>query len=363
MLAFENDYSEGCHPRILEAFARTNLQSEPGYGTDRFCAEATERIRRACAVPEADVVFLTGGTQTNQVVLDALLKPWEGVVAAETGHVAVHEAGAIEATGHKVLTLPQHNGKLDAGELEAFLAAFWADENHEHMVFPGAVYVSHPTEVGTLYSRAELEALSAVCRAREIPLYLDGARLGYGLAAPGTDVTLPDVARLCDAFYIGGTKVGALCGEAVVFPAGAPAHFTTQVKSHGALVAKGRLLGVQFAELFSPAERGADGAGDSLCAAEDTLYWALGAHAIQMAERLRAVLAAHGCTFFLDSPTNQQFVVLGNDAYERLRERVRVSFWERVGESHTAVRFATSWATRSEDIEALDAALGEVLNK
>lgn len=363
MLAFENDYSEGCHPRILEAFARTNYESEPGYGADRFCASAARRIRHACAAPEADVVFLTGGTQTNQVVIDALLKPWEGVVAAETGHVAVHEAGAIEATGHKVLTLPQHDGKIDAAELDAMVRSFYADDNHDHMVFPGAVYISHPTEVGTLYTLSELEALSAVCRARKLPLYVDGARLAYGLAAPGADVTLPDLARLADAFYIGGTKVGALCGEAVVFPHGQPAHFVTQVKSHGALVAKGRLLGVQFDALFSPADQDAAQAGEkdgepALCAAEDTLYYALGAHALSMAERLKRVLAAHGLPFYLESPTNQQFVVLGNDAYEQLRRRVRVSFWERVGADRTAVRFATSWATRPEDLEELDRVLG-----
>ena len=362
MLAFENDYSEGCHPRVLEEFARTNLESEPGYGTDRFCAEAAERIRVACAAPQADVVFLTGGTQTNQVVLDALLKPWEGVVAAETGHVAVHEAGAIEATGHKVLTLPQHAGKVAATDLAALLETFYADDNHEHMVFPGAVYISHPTEVGTLYSLAELEELSRVCRAHDLPLYLDGARLGYGLAAPGTDVTLPDIARLCDAFYIGGTKVGALCGEAVVFPAGQPAHFVTQVKQHGALVAKGRLLGVQFNALFAPAEvpEGERATAASPCAAEDTLYYALGAHAMEMAARLKGVLAARGCAFYLDSPTNQQFVVLENSVYVRLREHVRASYWERVDENHTAVRFATSWATTPENIDALDAVLAEI---
>ena len=361
MLAFENDYSEGCHPRILEAFARTNFESAPGYGTDRFCARAAARIRNACNAPDASVFFLTGGTQANQVMIDALLKPWEGVVAAETGHVAVHEAGAIEATGHKVLALPQHDGKVNAGELREMVESFYGDANHDHMVFPGAVYISHPTEFGTLYTLSELEELSAVCRAHRMPLYVDGARLAYGLAAPGSDVTLPDLARLADAFYIGGTKVGALCGEAVVFPHGEPAHFVTQVKSHGALLAKGRLLGVQFDALFSPAEPegAAAGVAPALCAVEDTLYYALGAHALAMAERLKRVLAAHDLPFYLDSPTNQQFVVLENGAYERLRERVRMSFWERVDAKRTAVRFATSWATRPEDIEALDRLLGD----
>ena len=341
MLSFVNDYSEGAHPAILEAFTRTNLQQEPGYGEDAFCASAREKIRAACADPTADVFFLAGGTQTNQVVIDTVLASYEGVVAAQTGHVSQHEAGAIEFTGHKVLTLPQHEGKIDALELDAFVDAFYGDENHEHMVFPGMVYISHPTEYGTLYTLDELTALHDVCARWNLPLYMDGARLGYGLVTPGTDVTLPDVARLCDAFYIGGTKVGALIGEAVVFPrAGMPAHFVTMVKQHGALLAKGRVLGLQFDVLFT-----------------DELYTRIARNALDCAEILRQALVQKGYTFLVNSPTNQILVVLENDRYKELSQQVSMSYWERVDDTHTAVRFATSWATRKEDVEALIALL------
>lgn len=341
MLSFVNDYSEGAHPAILEAFTRTNLQQEPGYGEDAFCASAREKIRAACADPTADVFFLAGGTQTNQVVIDTVLASYEGVVAAQTGHVSQHEAGAIEFTGHKVLTLPQHEGKIDALELDAFVDAFYGDENHEHMVFPGMVYISHPTEYGTLYTLDELTALHDVCARWKLPLYMDGARLGYGLVTPGTDVTLPDVARLCDAFYIGGTKVGALIGEAVVFPrAGMPAHFVTMVKQHGALLAKGRVLGLQFDVLFT-----------------DELYTRIARNALDCAEILRQALVQKGYTFLVNSPTNQILVVLENDRYKELSQQVSMSYWERVDDTHTAVRFATSWATRKEDVEALIALL------
>lgn len=337
MLSFVNDYSEGAHPAILEALARTNLQQEPGYGDDVFCASARDKIRTACADPEADVFFLAGGTQTNQVVIDSLLRSYEGVVACVTGHVAQHEAGAIEFTGHKVLTLPQHDGKIDAGELDAYVSGFYGDDNHDHMVFPGMVYVSHPTEYGTLYSLAELEALHEVCSRWHLPLYLDGARLGYGLVTPGTDVTLPDVARLTDAFYIGGTKVGALIGEAVVFPReGMPEHFLTMVKQHGALLAKGRVLGIQFDALFT-----------------DDLYTRIARNAIECAEVLRAALDERGYRYLVPNRTNQVLVVLEDERLAELKRSVAVSFWERVDETHTAVRFATSWATRMEDIEAL----------
>lgn len=266
MISFENDYSTGAHPRILEALAATNLEPAPGYGSDRFCESVAARIRAACDDETADVFFLTGGTQTNAVVISALLAGHEGVIAADTGHIAVHEAGAIEATGHKVLTVPECDGKLRAADVEAYLETFYADASYTHMVFPGMVFIAHPSELGTLYSLAELEELSALCRRHQIPLYLDGARLAYGLAAPDTDVSLTDIARLTDAFYIGGTKCGALCGEAVVFPRGGmPRHFLTHAKQHGALLAKGRLLGVQFDTLFT-----------------DRLYDELGRHAIAM---------------------------------------------------------------------------------
>ena len=337
MLSFENDYSEGCHESILKAFSETNLVQQVGYGEDEYSLRAKEKIRLACQAPNADIFFIVGGTQTNQVVIDALLSGTEGVVAAVTGHVNVHEAGAIEYTGHKVLTLPQYEGKMKAEDLKNYLSSFYADPTCSHMVYPGAVYISHPTEYGTLYSLKELAALSAVCREYEIPLFLDGARLGYGLMSLETDVTLPDIARLCDAFYIGGTKVGALCGEAVVFPRhNAPPRFTTHIKQHGAMVAKGRLLGVQFDALFT-----------------DSLYFRLGRHAIEMAEELKKGFLERGYSFYLHSPTNQQFVILKNEELERLSRSVRFSFWEKKDEDHSVVRFATSWCTPKENIEKL----------
>ena len=251
MLYFENDYCEGAHPAILQKLVETNFEKVSGYGTDPYCASAKEKIRAACACPEADVFFISGGTQANAVVIGSMLHRWEGVLAATTGHVAAHEAGAIEFTGHKVLSLPHTNGKVAAKDVENFCRTFYADANMDHLVFPGMVYISHPSEYGTLYTKAELEALSAVCHTYHMPLFMDGARLGYGLVSEGTDVTLADIARLTDVFYIGGTKVGALCGEAVVFPHGAPAHFMTMVKQQGALLAKGRLMGLQFDVLFT----------------------------------------------------------------------------------------------------------------
>lgn len=337
MISFENDYAEGAHPAILQKLLDTNFDQQPGYGNDAYCASAKEKIRSACNAPDADIYFIVGGTQTNAVVIGTMLAPYEGVVAAETGHINVHEAGAIEYTGHKVLTVPQHEGKMHADELEALLKSFWADGSHEHMVFPGMVYLSHPTEYGTLYTRDELTSISQICRQYEIPLFLDGARMGYGLMSPDTDVDLPFISQVCDAFYIGGTKVGALCGEAVVFPRNnAPKHFITMVKQRGAMVAKGRLLGVQFDALFT-----------------DDLYFKISAHAIAMAQKVKAGFAAKGYQFLLDSPTNQQFVILENKKLKELQNKVVFSIWEPVDENHTAVRFATSWATREENVDAL----------
>ena len=337
MLSFENDYSEGAHEEILRRLTETNRAQQVGYGEDEYSQSAKEKIRAACQAPDADVFFLVGGTQSNAVVIDSVLHATEGVVSAVTGHVNQHEAGAIEFTGHKVIPLPAHDGKIDAGELRALLTTFYADPSHPHMVFPGMVYVSHPTEYGTLYTAGELEALAGVCREYEIPLYLDGARLGYGLMSEGTDVTLPLIAQLCDVFYIGGTKVGALCGEAVVFPRhGAPKRFVTQIKQHGAMVAKGRLIGVQFDALFT-----------------DGLYFRVARHAIDMAEKLKQGFMQRGFRFFLDSPTNQQFVILTNEQMEKIGKTIRFSFWERLDDDHCVVRFATSWATRPEDVDAL----------
>ena len=341
MVSFESDYIVGAHPKVLERLIETNMEQLSGYGSDRYCESAKEKIRAACGCPEADIHFIVGGTQTNMIVISSMLRPYEGVVAAKTGHVAVHEAGAIECSGHKVLEVPEHAGKMEPAELEDYLKTFYGDANHEHMVFPGMVYISHPTELGTLYTKAELEAISGICKAYKIPLFLDGARLGYGVMSRQTDVTIADIARLCDVFYIGGTKVGALCGEAVVFPKNdAPAHFMTMVKQKGALLAKGRLLGVQFDALFT-----------------DDLYFELGAHAIEMVERLKALIRAKGYRFQLESPTNQQFVILENGQMEALREKVAFSFWEKYDETHTVVRFCTGWATTEEDMIALENAL------
>lgn len=337
MLYFASDYMEGAHPQVLEKLMMTNMEHLTGYGTDAYCESAKEKIKKVCGLETADVHFLVGGTQTNAIMIDALLKVYEGVVCADSGHINTHEAGAIEFTGHKVLSLPGDCGKLKAEDLQSYLETFYGDDNHEHAVFPGMVYISHPTEYGTLYSKAELKKLSEVCHRYEMPLYLDGARLGYGLMSSETDVTLNDVAELCDAFYIGGTKVGALCGEAVVFTKNnTPKHFMTVVKQRGALLAKGRLLGVQFDALFT-----------------DDLYYKISQHAIEMAEVLKQGLKEKGYRFFLNSPTNQQFIVLENIKMEELKKEVAFSFWEKYDESHTVVRFATSWATTKEDVKAL----------
>lgn len=336
MLYFENDYSAGAHPKVLQRLIETNMEPMSGYGTDPYSESAREKIREACGCDDADVFFLVGGTQANAVVISSLLKNYEGVVAADTGHINVHEGGAIEHTGHKVLTIPHRDGKIPPAELGRFLAAFYADPNHEHMVFPGMVYISHPTEFGTLYTKDELTEISALCRKYEIPLFMDGARLGYGLASPDSDLTLTDVARLCDVFYIGGTKVGALCGEAVVFTRNTPPHFITTIKQNGALLAKGRLTGVQFDVLFT-----------------DNLYAEISAHAIKTAEQLKTAFREKGYQFAWDSPTNQQFIVLDDATAERMKNDVVYCFWERLEENRIVARFATSWATDPDDIEKL----------
>lgn len=337
MLSFESDYIEGAHPKILERLTETNYEALLGYGADRYCSSAKEKIKKACECDNADVYFLVGGTQTNQTVISSMLKSYEGVVAVETGHVSLHEAGAIEYSGHKVIQLPHKDGKMSADDLEKYLSDFYADESHDHMVFPGMAYISHPTEYGTLYSKKELESLSAVCNKYKIPLFLDGARLGYALASFETDVTLPDIAKYCDVFYIGGTKVGALCGEAVVFTKNnAPLHFMTLIKQHGALLAKGRLLGIQFDTLFT-----------------DDLYFKISRHAIEQSKRLKELFLQKGYTLYSDSPTNQQFLLIENNKLAKLREHVEACFWEKADDDHTVMRFATSWATRPEAIDEL----------
>ena len=337
MLSFESDYTVGVHEKILSRMQEMNLVQQKGYGGDAICESAKEKIRKACKCEQAQIQYLVGGTQANSIVIASCLERYEGVVAAQTGHVSVHEAGAVEYTGHKVLELPGHDGKLEAGELSDYLKTFWEDGNHEHMVFPGMVYISHPTEYGTLYSLKELQEISAVCREYGIPLYLDGARLGYGLMSRDTDVSLPDIARCCDVFYIGGTKVGALFGEAVVFTKkNMPKYFMTMVKQQGGLLAKGWLLGLQFDTLFT-----------------DNLYGRISKHAIDMAELLKKEFQKKGYEFFIESPTNQQFIIMENEAMERLKSKVAFGFWEKYDENRTVVRFATSWATKKEDVEAL----------
>ena len=341
MISFESDYIQGAHPAILENLCRTNMQPLSGYGEDEYCASAKQKIKEACGIDTAEVQLLVGGTQTNQIVIASMLRLWEGVLAATTGHINVHEAGAIEYTGHKVLPLPGYEGKIKADDLSAYLRDFYADENHSHAVFPGMVYISHPTEYGTLYTKSELGNISAICREYGIPLFLDGARLGYGLMSDGTDVTLNDVARLCDVFYVGGTKVGALCGEAVVFTKNnMPKNFISTVKQHGALLAKGRLLGVQFDTLFT-----------------DGLYFEISANAIRQANRMREIFEGRGYEFFIRTTTNQVFIVLENSKMAELAKSVKFGFWEKADEHHTVVRFATSWATTDADIDALEALL------
>ena len=325
-LFFASDYMEGAHPRILERLMETNLIKTEGYGLDAFSESARAKIRKACGTPEADVFFLVGGTQTNATMIDS-----------EAGHISTHEAGAIEFGGHKVLTLPHHNGKLSADGIRDCIQGYLQDDNHEHMVMPGMVYISQPTEFGTLYSLEELERISAVCRENGVPLYLDGARLAYALACPENDVSLPDLGRLCDAFYIGGTKCGALFGEAVVIPRHqAIPHLFTIIKQHGALLAKGRIAGIQFDTLFT-----------------DGLYEQVGKTAIDAAGRIRRALEEKGYQLAFPSPTNQIFPVLDREKAKALSEKVEMSFWENRDEDHTVFRIATSWATGDDEVNRL----------
>jgi len=337
MIRLNCDYLEGCHPAILEALTRTNLEQHPGYGEDAICDAARARIREACGAPEADVHFLVGGTQANTTVISAILRPHQGVLSADTGHIAVHETGAIEATGHKVLALPSPNGKVTARQVRDYVAAHYADASFEHMPQPGMVYISHPTESGTIYSKAELTELSETCRELGLPLFMDGARMGYGLCCAAADLTLPDIARLCDVFYIGGTKVGALFGEAVVITdKKLGKDFRYHIKQRGGMLAKGRLLGVQFLTLFT-----------------DDLYFRISKQAADLALRLRAGLEELGCSFLIDSPTNQQFPILPDSVLDKLAENYAFSLWQKMGDGTSCVRFCVSWATTPEQIESL----------
>ena len=336
-LSFACDYAKGAHPNILRRMMETNLIKTAGYGFDEISESARDKIRKACECERATVEFLVGGTQTNAVIIDALLRSYQGVIAAETGHISVHEAGAIEANGHKVLTIPHQYGKISACAVEKYLDDYYNDANHEHMVMPGMVYLSHPTEYGTLYSKAELQAFRNVCDKYKIYLYVDGARLAYALSCLENDVTLKCLAELCDAFYIGGTKCGALFGEAVVVPKPEEMpHLFTIIKQHGALLAKGRLLGIQLDELF-----------------RDDLYMKIGKSAIEATERITRALQEKGYRLYFESPTNQIFVIIENDALKKLGEKVEYSFWEKYDDNHTVIRFATDWGTTEAEANAL----------
>ena len=364
-LFFASDYMEGAHPLILKRLMETNLVHSAGYGTDEFSESARAKIRKACNAPDADIHFLVGGTQANATVIKSILRPYQGVIAAETGHVSTHEAGAIEAGGHKVITLPHKNGKLDADSIERCIQGYWDDANHEHMVMPGLVYISQPTEFGTLYSLEELTKISEICHRRNVPLYVDGARLAYALACPQNDVTLPDLARLCDAFYIGGTKCGALFGEAVVLPRhDFIPHFFTLIKQNGALLAKGRIAGIQFETLFTEVSAGsgkvsAEGVSAAVSSSETSseetclLYEMVGQNAIAAADRIRAALVQKGYEISFECPTNQLFITVDDAQKERLEALVELSFWEKLPDGRTVLRICTSWATDMKDVDQL----------
>ena len=340
-LSFACDYEKGAHPNILARLVETNTWKTAGYGLDEISESARNRIRKACGKEDAVVEFLVGGTQANAVMIDALLRSYQGVIAAETGHISTHEVGAIEANGHKVLAIPHEYGKIAASDVEKYLEDYYQDMNHEHMVMPGMVYLSHPTEYGTLYSKAELQAFREVCNNYGISLYVDGARLAYALSCPENDVGLKDLADLCDAFYIGGTKCGALFGEAVVIPQpGKIPHLFTITKQHGALLAKGRLLGIQFDELF-----------------RDDLYMRIGEPAIKAAAKIRQALREEGYRLYFEAPTNQIFVVVDNDLLKMLGEKIEYSFWEKYDGRHTVIRLATDWGTTEAETNALIEAL------
>ena len=345
MISFQSDYNNGMLPEILEALAKTNNDKTPGYGFDPYTEAAKEKIRKAVDNENADVFFLVGGTQTNTTVIDSVLLGCEGVICVETGHIEVHESGAVEAFGHKVITLPSNDSKLSPETLSAYMDTFLADETHPHMVQPGMVYISMPTEFGMVYTKAELEQLYATCQKYQLKLFIDGARLGYGLMSEACDYDLPFLAKHCDVFYIGGTKVGAMMGEAVVFSGmKAPKYFFTNVKRHGALLAKGRMLGIQFDTLFT-----------------NNLYFKISKHAIDMAIRIRSIFTKHGIKIAYYSPTNQQFVSLSPTLYDALSKNVAFEIWERKSDDEIICRFVTSWATKETEIEELDKELSKLL--
>jgi len=337
MISFECDYNNGAHPKVLENLIKYNNAKPTPYGFDEFSNRAKDRIREAIGMPDAQIFFLTGGTQTNATTIDSMLYQYEGVICVGSGHINVHEAGAVEFTEHKIITIPDNDGKMEAQTLDQYLDAFMHDGNRDHAVHPGLVYITFPTELGTLYTARELDDIYQVCKRYDIPLYIDGARLGYGLTAEGNDVSLPYLARHCDVFYIGGTKIGALCGEAVVFTnRQAHKHFFSIQKQHGAVIAKGALIGLQFEALFT-----------------DDLYFKLARHAIDMAMQMKQIFQEKGYQFYVDSPTNQQFIVLPDAEVERLSQYMEFTHFGQADKHHTICRFVTSWATTEDDLNEL----------
>ena len=343
MISFECDYDNGACQEVLDNLVKYNNAKPTPYGFDEFSERAKARIREACGLPDAQIFFLTGGTQTNAATIDSMLYQYEGVICVGSGHINVHEAGAVEFTEHKIITISDTDGKMEAKVLDKYLDDYMHDGNKDHAVHPGLVYITFPTELGTLYSAKELNDLYQVCQNYEIPLYIDGARLGYGLMAEGNDITLPYLARHCDVFYIGGTKIGALCGEAVVFTnRKAHKHFFSIQKQHGAVIAKGALIGLQFDALFTPKEDG------------EILYYSLSRNAIKTAMRMKEIFAHKGYEFLVDSPTNQQFVIIDNELSERLSQKMKFTHFGQTDKHHTICRFVTSWATTDEEINELE---------
>ena len=344
MIYFNSDYLEGAHPSIMKRLMDTNMAQSVGYSEDEYCAAAREKIKAACEAPDADVHFLVGGTQTNTTVIASILRPYQGVIAPTTGHINCHETGAIESTGHKVLTLPTDNGKITAQQIEEYYLWHHTSPDFEHIVMPGMVYISYPTEGGTIYSKAELTAIYETCQRCGLPLYIDGARMGYGLMSDECDLTLPELARLCDVFYIGGTKVGALFGEAVVVMNPAlKKDFRFFMKQRGGMLAKGRLLGIQFDTLFT-----------------DDLYLKISRHAIDMAHQIREIFVSAGYPLLFDSPTNQQYPIMPDSELAEIGKNFGYEYWERVDETHSGVRFCASWATTQENVDALREAVNNL---
>lgn len=344
MIYFNSDYLEGAHPSIMKRLMDTNMAQSVGYSEDEYCAAAREKIKAACEAPDADVHFLVGGTQTNTTVIASILRPYQGVIAPTSGHINCHETGAIESTGHKVLALPTDNGKITAQQIEEYYLWHHTSPDFEHIVMPGMVYISYPTEGGTIYSKAELTAIYETCQRCGLPLYIDGARMGYGLMSDECDLTLPELASLCDVFYIGGTKVGALFGEAVVVMNPAlKKDFRFFMKQRGGMLAKGRLLGIQFDTLFT-----------------DDLYLMISRHAIDMAHQIREIFVSAGYPLLFDSPTNQQYPIMPDSELAEIGKNFGYEYWERVDETHSGVRFCASWATTQENVDALREAVNNL---